>query len=206
MRLTALAAILLLCSAGRAGAQAAEGDHETWSFYASAYTYLVPDDDDYLQPTFAADRGWLHLEGRVNYEDLDTGSAWIGYNLSVGDELALEITPMLGVVFGNTTGIAPGYKGSLGWRWLELYSESEYVVDTEESDESFLYTWSELTVAPADWWRGGLVVQRTKVYDTAFDIQRGLLAGVTLGRVDLTAYVLNPDEDTTVVLAVGVGF
>ena len=106
----------------------------------------------------------------------------------------------------NTMGIAPGYNGSLSWRRLELYTEGEYVVDTEESDESFFYTWSELTIAPADWWRAGLVVERTKVYETAFDIQRGLLAGVTVGRVDLTAYVLNPDEDTTVVLAVGVGF
>jgi hypothetical protein len=29
---------------------------------------------------------------------------------------------MLGGVFGDTTGIAPGYKGSLNWWKLELYS------------------------------------------------------------------------------------
>ena len=32
-----------------------------------------------------------------------------------GEKLAWEFTPMLGGVFGVTTGIAPGYKGSLSW-------------------------------------------------------------------------------------------
>ena len=62
-----------------------DADEEAWSFSASAYTYAVPDDSNYVQPTFTADRGWLHLEARYNYEALDTGSAWIGYNFS-GDE------------------------------------------------------------------------------------------------------------------------
>ena len=46
---------------------------------------------------------------------------------------------MLGGVFGNTTGIAPGYKGSLSWWKLELYSEGEYVFDTGDSSDSFFY-------------------------------------------------------------------
>ena len=62
-----------------------EADDKAWSFSASAYTYVVPDDSNYVQPTFTADRGWLHLEARYNYEALDTGSAWIGYNFS-GDD------------------------------------------------------------------------------------------------------------------------
>jgi hypothetical protein len=157
-----------------------------------------------VQPTIAADRGWLHLEARFNYEDLDTGSTWFGYNFSVGEQLTLEFTPMVGAVFGNTTGIAPGYKGSLGWRRLELYSETEYVFDTDESDDSFLYTWSELTFAPADWCRFGLVVQRTKAYDTQFDIQRGFLAGFSYKRAWVTGYVFNPDASRpTVVLGLG---
>ena len=86
---------------------------KTWSFSASAYTYIVPDSREYVQPTFTADRGWLHLEARYNYEGLDSGSAWIGYNFSVGEKLSLAFTPMLGGVFGDTTGVAPGYKYTL---------------------------------------------------------------------------------------------
>jgi hypothetical protein len=177
-----------------------------WSFSASAYTYIVPDSREYVQPTFTADRDWLHLEARYNYEDLETGSAWVGYNFSGGDKLTFEITPMLGGVFGNTTGIAPGYKGSLNWWKLELFSEGEYVFDTGDSSESFFYTWSELTLAPADWFRFGLVAQRTKLYQTDFDIQRGFLVGFSFKRVDLTTYVFNSADKPTFVFAVGVSF
>jgi hypothetical protein len=186
---------------------AVEDEADKWSFSASVYGYLVPDSREYVQPTFTADRGWLHLEVRYNYEDLETGSAWVGYNFSAGDKLTLEFTPMLGGVFGNTTGIAPGYIGTLGWWKLELYTEGEYVIDTGNSSDSFFYTWSALSLAPVEWFRFGLVVQRTKVYATEFDIQRGFLIGFSYKRVDFTTYVFNPDASRpTIVLGLGVGF
>ncbi len=94
-----------------------------WSFSASAYAYIVPESKDYVQPTITADRRWLHLEARYNYEDLETASVWVGYNFSVGENVSLDITPMLGGVFGDTAGIAPGLRGSLKWWLLELYGE-----------------------------------------------------------------------------------
>ena len=184
-----------------------ESSGKSWAFTASAYTYVVPDDREYVQPTFTADRGWLHLEARDNYEDLNTGSLWGGYNFSGGDKLAWEITPMLGGVFGDTSGIAPGYKGSLSWWKLELYSEGEYVFDANDSSESFFYSWSELTLAPLDWFRFGLVSQRTRVYETDREVQRGLLLGFSLKHVDLTGYVFNPDDSKpTYVVAVAFNF
>src|ERR1044072_1263305 len=75
-----------------------EEDENAWSFSASASTYVVPDFQEYVQPTFTADRGWLHLEARYNYENLETGSVWLGYNFSGGEKLAWEFTPMLGGV------------------------------------------------------------------------------------------------------------
>lgn len=184
-----------------------EADANAWAFSVSAYTYLVPDSREYVQPTVAADRGWLHLEGRYNYEDLDTGSVWIGYNFSLGERLTFEFTPMLGGVFGNTTGIAPGYKGALSWWKLELTSEGEYVFNTGDSSASFFYTWSELALAPVDWFRFGLVVQRTKLYQTDFDVQRGFLVGLAYRKVNFTTYVFNPDASRpTVVLGVGLDF
>lgn len=194
-------------STNPAPAAAGETTAAAWSFSASAYTYLVPEDRDYVQPTFTADHGWLHLEARYNYEDLDTGSVWIGYNFSVGEKLSLQFTPMLGGVFGNTTGIAPGYEGTLSWWQLELYSEGEYVVDPGDSSASFFYTWSELSWSPVDWIRVGLVVQRTKLYETDFDIQRGFLVGLTYKHVDFTTYVFNPDApQPTIVLGLSFSF
>jgi hypothetical protein len=46
-----------------------------------------------------------------------------GYNFSGGETVTWELTPMVGGVFGDTTGVAPGYKGSLSWKKLEFYSE-----------------------------------------------------------------------------------
>src|SRR2546430_1214076 len=132
---------------------AAETTAHAWSLSAMVYGYIVPNDSDYAQPTVTADRGGLHLEARYNYEDRKTGSAWVGYNLAFGEELTLELTPMLGGVFGDTNGIAPGYKVSLGYRKLTLYSEGEYVIDTGNSDDSFFYTWSELTYSPVEAFR-----------------------------------------------------
>jgi hypothetical protein len=184
-----------------------EADEKAWSFSASAATYIVPNDQEYVQPTITADRGWLHLEARYNYENLETGSVWAGYNCSGGEELEWELTPMLGGVFGNTTGIAPGYKGSLSWWKLELYSEGEYVFDTGNSAGSFFYSWSELSVSPVDWFRFGLVGQRTRAYQTDVDIQRGLLAGFSYKEVDFTTYVFNLNRDKpTWVFSVGMSF
>jgi hypothetical protein len=178
-----------------------------WSFSASAAVYFPADSQNYVQPTLRADRGWLHLEARYNYEALDTGSAWIGYNFSVGDKLKLDFTPMLGAVFGKTNGYAPGYELTLSWRNLQFYSEGEYVFDTGNSSDSFFYMWSELTLAPVDWFQFGLVAQRTRAYETDVDVQRGLLVRFTYKTVDLTGYVFNPFADSpTYVLSVSVSF
>ena len=40
---------------------------------------------------------------------------------------------------GATTRIAPGYKLSISYWKLELYSEDEYVIDAHSSSGKFLY-------------------------------------------------------------------
>lgn len=179
-----------------------------WTFSVMAYTYFT-DDGDYVQPTITADRGSLHLEARYNYEDRDTGSVWIGsnFNLRFGEEVTWDVTPMIGGVFGETNGVAPGYHSTLGWRKFELYSEGEYVFDTDDSEDSFFYTWSELTFRPVDSLRLGMVIQRTKAYDTDLDVQRGLLIGISTAKLDVTATIFNPDEsDPVVMVSLGLAF
>ena len=200
-------ALAVLPAAAFAQTSTAPEDEPAWEFSIAGYTYFVPDDSNFLQPTFTADRGWLHLEARYNYEALDTGSAWVGYNFSGGETVTWELTPMLGAVFGATDGIAPGYKGSLGWKKVELYSEGEYVFDAGETADSFFYNWSELTFAPVESFRFGMVTQRTRVYQTDREIQRGLLAGFSFKNLDVAGYVFNPDDEkSTFVLAVAVTF
>ena len=211
MKLRAIAFSGLMLAAGVRGATAqgapAPPAHPKWSFGASAYTYILPDEANYVQPTVTADRGRLHLEARFNYEGLATGSVWAGVKFSGGDKLWWELTPVLGGVFGETSGIAPGYKGSAGWRALEFYSEGEAMIDAGDSADSFFYNWSELTLAPVDRLRFGLVTQRTRAYQTARAVQRGLLVGTSIRKLDVTAYLFNPDDSKPIlVLAFAVSF
>ena len=189
---------------GDSSAPAPEGTR--WSFSASAYGFFVPDSRSYLNPNLVAERGGLHLEARYNYEALETGSAWVGWRFGFGDALALEVTPMLGGVFGSVDGIAPGYVLSLGYRQLALASQGEYLFDAAGRSGDFLYTWSELSWSPADWFRTGLVIQRTLAYASSLDVQRGILAAFSWRGVELAAYVFNLGWTTpTVVVAVAGG-
>ena len=179
----------------------------SWSFSAVAYTYIVPHSRSYVQPTITADREWLHLEARYNYEDLETGSLWVGYNFSIGDKISLNITPMLGGVFGKTNGIAPGLRGSLKWWRLEFFSDYEYVFNTRERADSFFSLWSELTLSPFDWLRVGPVAQRTLASERQQDIERGFLLGLSYKPEGVAGYVLSPNKkNPEYILAVSVEF
>ena len=58
-----------------------------------------------------------------------------------------------------------------------------------------------------DWFRVGPAIQRTKLYQSEFDVQRGVLVGFAYKRVDFTTYVFNPEASRpTVILAVGFSF
>ena len=114
---------------------------------------------------------------------------------------------MAGAVLGDTAGVAPGYRLSLTYSTLSFSSEGEYLFDTRNRDDSFFYSWTELSWSPAGWFRTGVVGQRTRVYKTELDVQRGLLAGFTYGSWDLTVYLFNPDrDDRTLVVSLGAGF
>ena len=190
-----------------------EAEEPNWDFSLSAYTYIIEDDEDYVQTTFTADFNWLHLEARHQYEDLDTASIWLGYNLSFGgdddDDLTLDFTPMIGGVFGDTDGFAPGYEITLAWRQFELYTEGEFVFDTNDSDDNFFYSWTELTWSPSqlEWMRVGLAVQRTKIREEDTDFELGPMVGITLWSLDFSAFLLYPEEgDPSVVLGLSFEF
>ncbi len=76
----------------------------------------------------------------------------------------------------------------------------EYVIDTGDSADSFFYNWSELTIAPWDWVRFGMVTQRTRLYESDREIERGLLLGFSYRWLTLTGYLLNPDASRPTII------
>ena len=95
----------------QSAAQTLPGDspgRTSWEFNFTADGYLVPGQDGFASPILGADRDWLHLEARYNYENLRTASLGASYNFNAGKTFTLQVTPMIGGVFGRTTGVAAG--------------------------------------------------------------------------------------------------
>jgi hypothetical protein len=187
-------------SDGGAAAEAAT----SWEWGPSILLYLPRSQSAFLQPTLTADHGPVHLEARYNYEDRETGSAFVGWNLSFGEELRLGLTPALGGVFGRTNGIAPALTLTLEWGPLALWSQGEYVFVFGDSSASYFYCWSELSVTIDDWLRVGLALQRTRAFQTSTEFQGGPLLGISIWKLSATAYVFAPGRDEQfVVVALG---
>ena len=142
------------------------GAQKMWEFSLLADGYIVPDEGGFASPIATADRDWLHLEARYNYEELRTGSLWAGYNFGFGKRVELQVTPMIGAVFGRINGVAPGLQASLTYKKLELAVSSEYVVQPSNLNESFYLAWPTLTYSVTQWLGAGLVAQRTQTYQT----------------------------------------
>ena len=210
-----LTLLLILAIASPAAAQSGSppasasqaADEPTWEVRGAAALYVLPDEMNYVQPTLAADHGGWHLETRFNYEDINAVSGFVGWNLEFGSTVVLTVTPMFGAVVGSTDGIVPAAAADLSWKRLEFYIESEYVIDVDDTSNRFAYHWSEASVWFTEQIRAGVVTQRTRVYDTPRDIQRGLFVGGTKGRLEGAVYLFNPfDDDHFVVASIGVTF
>jgi hypothetical protein len=172
----------------------------------AADTYVIPDAQNYVQPTVTLDHGALHLEGRHNYEDRGSSSGFVGWNVAFGTTATLQLTPMFGVVIGNTNGIIPALELDFAWKRLEVYVEGEFVVSMGRGD-SFLYNWSELSLWATNWFRGGIVTQRTRASRLPIEIQRGLLIGLALSKLEPAVYLFNPGSaDQFLVASISVDF
>jgi hypothetical protein len=178
---------------------------DVWDFSFSAYGYFYPDGSAYLQPTAAVDHGWLHLEGRYNDEALQTASLWLGWNFAWGEKLTFTMTPMVGAVFGKLNGVAPGLEWALAWGPLELYSDSEVVIDFADVEQSYFYAWSELSIRPLEWLRAGLALQRTRVHAEPRAVSWGPVIGFSVWKVEVDTYWFNPGQTDAQYWAVSVG-
>lgn len=197
---------LFLVSALNASAQTPDSSSKSWAIDASTNMYFIPN-DLLVMPVIGYDKGRLHLEARYNYEDLKTASLWGGYNFELGNKLKLEATPMLGFVFGQTDGIAPGIEFTLSYKKFYLYHETEYLFNFEDRYSNFYYQWSELGFSATDWLNFGLTAQRTRVFQSPRDVQKGIFVGGIYKALYLTGYYFNVfDDDRLFVFTLGVNF
>ncbi len=201
----------MICNAQEGGIKTAPSsttDAPSWTYSATGMYYSFRNQDDFLLAVATAERGPLHLEARYNYEAIDSGSLFAGWKFSGGEKLTYELTPILGAVFGQKEGIAPGFEATVAYGVADFYIETEYVRDIEVREDSFTYAWSELGFTPLEWLRFGLVGQRSMIYQSDRDIQRGLFAQLMHRKMTLGVYVFNPDDSDNrfVVFSLGAQF
>ncbi len=172
---------------------------EVWEFSATLLYSDPPGSEERWTPILYADRGPLHLELRYGYEDVETAALFAGWTIGLGEELAVDLIPMLGAVAGETDGIAPALEIDAAWKRLSWYAEMEYLFDLEDSDDDYFYSWSTLTYEVTDWLSAGLVVERTKLVDTDFWLQRGLALEFTYESLGFSLYAYNLGSDDSYV-------
>lgn len=165
-------------------------DSSSWVFTAEVNGYYF-NGETLVLPIFQADHNRLHLEARYNYEDFRTFSGWVGYNFIGGNKLGYKITPMIGVATGQTKGITAGIEMEFTMGRFEFYTETEYLNDMAGKENNFLYTWTDFTWSPADWWWIGLSGQHTRLYQTEVEILHGLLVGAGKGDWEFSLYAYN---------------
>jgi len=199
--LLVIASFILICCSAMAQEYATGTADSTWSFSASGYYYFIPEDKNTFTFIGTADHKKLHLETRYNYEDQNTASVFVGWRFKTNGKVQFEAIPMMGIVFGNTNGIAPGVELSLAYYKFDYYSETEYVIDFADNENNFLYTWGEIAFSPIEAIRTGISYQRTRLYQTSFDTQRGIFAEYSFWKLTAGIFYFNPFSSNELVTA-----
>ena len=102
------------------------------------------------------------------------------------------IVPMAAIVFGNTSGVAPGLEMEIMDKKFDFYSESEHVFDFSSKENNFFYMYTELAIRPINALRTGIMTQRTRVFESDRELQRGIFAEYYFGRFRAGVFYFSP--------------
>ncbi|HWH63376.1 MAG TPA: hypothetical protein VNS50_08895 [Ginsengibacter sp.] len=181
--------------------------HLNWVYAATIFQYIFPNEKNTTSLIATADNNAWHIEARYNYEATKTGSVFGGYHFKTGNKLVLDITPMFGFAFGNVNGVVPGLETSLTWNNFDFYSESEYVFDFEGKENNFFYNWSELGITAFDKLRTGISVNRTRLFQSDLEFQKGIFAQYSFWKLTAGVFYFNPfSTDYYLIATLGIEF
>lgn len=158
---------------------------------AQVYVQLAEGEDPLPVGIVGVDARSWHFEGRYNYEDVETASVWLGWNLSYGSTVTLDLTPMAALVVGTVNGVAPGVELTLSWKELTFYDEMELVVPFN-GDPSYFVSWSTTTWRFSDVLQPGFTVQRFRVFEGEREVDWGLALASEFGRFSTGVYAFAP--------------
>jgi len=178
-----------------------------WAFSVNSFYYIVPADENALSAIGYADYKKFHLETRYNYEDKNTLSLFFGRRFQFGNNWQFTLTPMIGLIVGNTDAVAPALEVDISWHKFGYYSETEYVIDFDANENNFFYVWGELVYRPIESLEFGMSYQKTRLYKSNFDIQRGFMGKYSFWKMNAGLYYFNPFSTSEFfVVSLGIDF
>ena len=175
-----------------------------WKFGVQTDIYFT--ESFFIIPMIKADKNKLHLEARYLNEEVETASAWIGYNISGGSDFKYLFTPMIGGTIGRINGLAAELDLTLNFSDFEFDNQLEYIFDVEDEDDIFYYS-LDLGYSPLDWMWFGISGRRARIFQKGLEFERGLFLGVAYKNLQLTTYFFNAgSEDLFLMLSFEAGF
>jgi hypothetical protein len=138
-------------------------------------------------------KNW-YIEGRYNYEALQTASVYVGKAYSKEAVFSYSIVPIVGGVAGRFKGGSVGLNLDLNYKKFFLSSQSQYTVSSAEQEEDFFFSWTELGYEVRPWFFAGLSMQPTCYTHVKQSnvLSPGFLAGFSVGQWTVPFYVFDP--------------
>jgi hypothetical protein len=136
-----------------------------------------------------------YTEARYNYEDINTGSVYVGKNISGGKKMTYTLTPMAGIIFGQYKGFAAAMNFELSCSKLFFSGQFQYSINKTNSANNYFYNWSELSWQFYERLYGGLSIQQTAMYRGKLKTSAGLLIGFEAKQFTIPVYLFDPLSD-----------
>jgi hypothetical protein len=133
----------------------------------------------------------FYTEARYNYEELNTGSLYMGRSFNGGKKAEYSVTPMLGIVFGKYNGASAALNTDIDYNRFNFSAQLQYTVNTADKAQNFFYNWSEISCRFLKKMYGGISIQQTQLYQTELATQTGLLLGFSSGKITVPVYLFN---------------
>lgn len=137
----------------------------------------------------------LYLEGRYNYEDLNTFSFYAGKTFGNDAALTYTFTPMLGGVLGNYKGASLGANFSLEYKRFYFSSQPQYTLSRAGRENHFFYNWADLSCEVFKGFSLGISTQYTQAFQSSGLLEKGLFMEVAFKKWALPVYLFNPQAD-----------
>ena len=134
----------------------------------------------------------LYLEGRYNYEDLNTFSFYAGKTFGNEAALSYSFTPMLGAVVGIYKGASIGANFSLEYKRLYFSSQPQYTLSKAGRENHFFYNWADLSCEIFNGFSLGISTQYTQAFQSPPLLEKGLFMELAYKKWALPVYVFNP--------------